>query len=122
MRQLEVQLENYPWIEFAGWYAIPPAEGRWAYDVPRSHTVTLFGMTELQGSLEQYLRFLWQATGTDLHLSVGVPAMGRIDGDLRPIAAESFVDEGEMQTILAQVLTADQMARYERDLDVDFAL
>ena len=48
--------------------------------------------------------------------------MGRFDGDLRPIAAEMTVDESEMQAILAQVLTADQMASYRRDLDVDFAL
>ena len=79
-------------------------------------------MSELQGSIEQYLRFLWQAKGTDLHLSVGVPAMGRFDGDLRPIAAEMTVDEARMHEILAQLLTPDQFARYERDLDVDFAL
>ena len=79
-------------------------------------------MSELQGTVEQYLRFLWQANGTDLHLSVGVPAMGRFDGDLRPIAAEMIVSEGEMQEILTQLLTGDQIARYERDLDVDFAL
>jgi twitching motility protein PilT len=79
-------------------------------------------MSELQGSIEQYLRYLWQAKGTDLHLSVGVPAMGRFDGDLQPIAAEMPVGESEMQAILAQLLNSDQVARYERDLDVDFAL
>jgi twitching motility protein PilT len=79
-------------------------------------------MSELQGGIEQYLRFLWQSRGTDLHLSVGVPAMGRFDGDLRPIGAETIVDENTMRSILAQLLTPDQVARYERDLDVDFAL
>ncbi|MEO5842849.1 MAG: type IV pilus twitching motility protein PilT [Acidimicrobiales bacterium] len=79
-------------------------------------------MSELQGSIEQFLRLLWQGKGTDLHLSVDVPAMGRFDGDLRPIAAETTIDESHMQSIIAQLLNPDQLARYERDLDVDFAL
>ncbi|MEO8693311.1 MAG: type IV pilus twitching motility protein PilT [Acidimicrobiales bacterium] len=79
-------------------------------------------MSDLQGSIEQYLRFLWQGKGTDLHLSVGVSAMGRFDGDLRAIGAETVIDEAHMQSILTQLLNADQLTRYERDLDVDFAL
>jgi twitching motility protein PilT len=57
---------------------------------------------------------------SDVHLAVGVPPMLRLHGDLMPI---KFRDLGptELEGYVAEILTAQQKARFADGRDVDFS-
>ncbi len=58
---------------------------------------------------------------SDLHLSVGNPPILRVNGDMRPLKVNPFTAE-EVRRLLYSVMTDQQRAEYERDLELDFAL
>ncbi len=64
---------------------------------------------------------LVQAQGaSDLHLVSGSPPMLRIHGDLQPIEYEPLTSE-VIVGLLAEIMTEEQMARYQGLEEVDFA-
>jgi len=64
---------------------------------------------------------LVQAQGaSDLHLVSGSPPMLRIHGDLQPIEYEPLTSE-VIVGLLAEIMTEDQMARYQGLEEIDFA-
>ena len=64
---------------------------------------------------------LVQAQGaSDLHLVSGTPPMLRIHGDLQPIEYEPLTSE-VIVGLLAEIMTEEQMARYQGLEEVDFA-
>src|SRR5438552_3212729 len=64
---------------------------------------------------------LWQARGTDLLLTPGTPPQIRVDGKLAPLAGQSTLTGDDTQAILAELLTADQLAKWESAHDFDFS-
>ncbi len=64
---------------------------------------------------------LVQAQGaSDLHLVSGSPPMLRIHGELQPIEYEPLTSE-VIVGLLAEIMTEDQMARYQALEEIDFA-
>jgi len=61
-----------------------------------------------------------QTEASDLHVAVGEPPKFRIHGDLGPISNEPF-DKKTLESLLFEILTEDQRARFERNHDLDFA-
>jgi twitching motility protein PilT len=63
---------------------------------------------------------LLELKGSDLHLGVGVPPLGRVRGDLIPLR-EGPVTAREMEELLFEIADADQQKTILNDWDLDFA-
>jgi twitching motility protein PilT len=63
---------------------------------------------------------LLERKGSDLHLEIGAPPLGRVKGELVPLRDEPMSQE-EMEPLLMELLSIPLRGRIEDDLDVDFA-
>ena len=69
-------------------------------------------------SMEDLLTVLVQRGGSDLHLSVGSPPRIRVDGRLAPLEFDPLTPE-TTQKLTYSVLTPDQVAKFEKHLELD---
>ncbi len=67
------------------------------------------------------LIFTQKNKASDLHLSAGSPPILRINGDMIPYKGESLSADSIKQ-MLYSIMTEQQRAEYERELDIDFAI
>ncbi|XXF77397.1 PilT/PilU family type 4a pilus ATPase [Myxococcaceae bacterium GXIMD 01537] len=58
--------------------------------------------------------------GSDLHLSVGHPPLGRIRGELTPLA-EAPLSQRDLEALLFEITTPEQKRTIVEELDLDFA-
>lgn len=71
-------------------------------------------------SMEELLNLMVQRGGSDLHLSVGAPPKIRVDGKLED--AEYDVLQPEVtKKLVYSVLAPDQVAKFEREFELDFS-
>lgn len=71
-------------------------------------------------TLEELLHVLMERKGSDLHITAGSPPRVRVDGDLVPISEEIFTAE-ETQKIIFGLLDNDQIAKFEREKELDLS-
>ncbi len=71
-------------------------------------------------SMEELLNLMVQRGGSDLHLSVGAPPKIRIDGKLVDSEYEPLMPEATKKLVYS-VLGADQIAKFEKNLELDFS-
>ncbi len=71
-------------------------------------------------SMEELLNLMVQRGGSDLHISVGAPPKIRIDGKLEDTEHDILQPEITKKLIYS-VLSADQVARFEKSLELDFS-
>tara|TARA_R110002126_G_scaffold11114_9_gene50442 strand:+ start:131 stop:1195 length:1065 start_codon:yes stop_codon:yes gene_type:complete len=69
-------------------------------------------------TMEELLALMVRQGGSDLHISVGSPPRIRVDGVLLPVD-HSPLDGEESRRLATSVLTSDQIARLDRDLELD---
>jgi twitching motility protein PilT len=69
-------------------------------------------------TMEELLALLVRQGGSDLHISVGTPPRIRIDGELLPVEHAPLAPE-EARRLATSVLTSDQIAKLDRDLELD---
>ncbi|MEZ5692190.1 MAG: type IV pilus twitching motility protein PilT [Rickettsiales bacterium] len=67
------------------------------------------------------LVFTQKNKASDLHLSVNNPPILRINGDMVPYKGSSLTNE-EIKNMLYSIMTEQQRAEYERELELDFAI
>lgn len=72
------------------------------------------------GRIDSLLSALWDAQGTDLLLTVGMPPQIRVDGNLRPLEGAPLTAE-DTDELLAQLLTEDQAAVWKARREYDFS-
>jgi twitching motility protein PilT len=70
--------------------------------------------------LDDILRFSQQSKASDIHLSVGLPPMFRVDGKLIPTQWE-VVTPREVQRLVYDILMGDQIEKFERTKELDFS-
>ncbi|MCY1019451.1 type IV pilus twitching motility protein PilT [Pyxidicoccus sp. MSG2] len=63
---------------------------------------------------------LLEQKGSDLHMSVGYPPLGRIRGELVPLR-EAPLSVPEMESLLFELINPEQKRQITEDLDLDFA-
>ena len=70
--------------------------------------------------MKELLDLLIRRGGSDLHISAGSPPRIRLNGSLVPTDYDSLSPD-DTKSIVYGVLTTDQIARFERDLELDFS-
>lgn len=70
--------------------------------------------------IDTLLKAMSTKGASDLHLSVGFPAMLRLKGDIVPIQNESLPEEA-LKKILYEIMTPEQIESVENHWDLDFA-
>ena len=73
------------------------------------------------GRIDGLLATLWQAGGTDLLLSVGLPPMMRVDSTLRPAPGAGALSPEDTDALLAEVLTPEQGKAWAGNHEYDFS-
>ncbi len=63
---------------------------------------------------------LLEQKGSDLHLGVGHPPLGRIRGELVPLR-EAVLTQPELEALLFELVTPEQKRQITEELDLDFA-
>ena len=71
-------------------------------------------------SMEELLNLMVQRGGSDLHISVGAPPKIRIDGKLVDTEYEPLMPEATKKLVYS-VIGADQVAKFEKNLEIDFS-
>lgn len=71
--------------------------------------------------LIEYLFMVIDRNGSDLHISVGSPPMGRINGVLEPVVDE-VLEMTDVRELIFEVLKENQRAKLEREWELDFAI
>jgi twitching motility protein PilT len=71
--------------------------------------------------IDNLLSALWQARGTDLLLTPGTPPQIRVDGRLLPLARHAALTGDDTDALLAELLTAEQIERWQSAHEYDFS-
>ena len=71
--------------------------------------------------IDSLLAELWQAGGTDLLLTVAAPPLIRVSGQLLPVPDSRPLQPDDVDELLAELLTDDQMAAWRQRREYDFS-
>ena len=71
--------------------------------------------------LTQLLAFTLQNDASDLHLSAGSPPIIRASGTIKRVKTDSLSTD-DIRTMLYSVMTEEQRAEYEKNMEIDFAI
>ena len=71
-------------------------------------------------SLDKLAGQLVEKGGSDLHIAAGSPPMMRIDGDLLPCGEEQLTAD-LTRKLVYEILTKEQVERFEEDLELDMS-
>ena len=70
--------------------------------------------------VDDLLGELVDRSGSDLHICVGAPPIMRVDGQLIPLKYQE-ITPGDAQRLIYQILTDEQIRRFEADFELDFS-
>ncbi|WP_436698603.1 type IV pilus twitching motility protein PilT [Nocardioides sp. BYT-33-1] len=71
--------------------------------------------------VDRLLGILWDAHGTDLMLTAGLPPMIRVDGTLAPVPGQPALAADDTDALLSEVLTPEQRGAWESRHEYDFS-
>jgi twitching motility protein PilT len=72
-------------------------------------------------AIEAYIWDLWNEKGSDILLTAGVPAMLRVDGQMRPAHDAPALTPDDLEQLVTSVLPDELVARLREHKDVDFS-
>lgn len=72
--------------------------------------------------IKAYLQNIVDLKASDLHLIAGVPPSIRIDGELAPAAGAGVLTPDDINGLLKQILTGEQLERFAVNKEIDFSL
>ena len=78
-------------------------------------------MPSPDGRVDTLLNSLWQAGGTDLLLTVGIPPQIRVHGELRPVPDQLALTNDDTNALLTDLLTPDQLSQWDALCEYDFS-
>ena len=70
---------------------------------------------------DRLLGTLWQAGGTDLLLTAGMPPQVRVHGSLHPVPGEPVLTGDDTDALLAEILAPEQLAAWRTRHEYDFS-
>jgi twitching motility protein PilT len=72
-------------------------------------------------TLDDLLNAAIEQRASDLHITAGVPPTLRVDGELVPLSEYENVSPPDAQRLMYDIMTADQVQRYESNMELDFS-
>jgi twitching motility protein PilT len=81
--------------------------------------VELLSLAEVH--VDELLERVQETGSSDLHLSVGKPPCVRLHGKIRELAEYEEIKAPVIQRIIYDILSDEQIQRFENDLELDFA-
>jgi len=72
-------------------------------------------------SVEEILKTAAMLKCSDIHLTVGVPPMSRIDGQLTPFEGYSRLAVEDVQDLAYSIMNVDKTVKFEKNGEVDFS-
>jgi twitching motility protein PilT len=76
---------------------------------------------EVGPRIDAMLDRLWELKGTDLLLTAGMPPQLRVDGALRPVNSDTKLTPADTESLLEDILTTEQKARWLESYEYDFS-
>ncbi len=73
-------------------------------------------------SIFSILRLMVEERGTDLHLTAGVPPSIRVDGEIKRLSSMHSITPEQMKFFAEEVISNEQMERFNREKEIDFAI
>ncbi len=73
-------------------------------------------------NIKQLLQLVFDSKASDLHIISGIPPTLRIDGELKPITSEAVLTPEVLSSLLAEVLTSEQLERLTVNREIDFSM
>ena len=70
-------------------------------------------------NIKNYFKYALKLGASDLHLVGGELPMVRIEGELKELA-DKKLDSKELMTAIAEIITKEQSAKYEEEMELDF--
>lgn len=99
-----------------------PGAGGFAREAPPEPVVEVVEKIPLdEVHLDELLQFVIDLKGSDLHLAVNKPPCIRIHGKIRELAQYDFFKGPGLQRIIYDILTDEQIQRFENEWELDFA-
>ena len=71
--------------------------------------------------IEELLKLVYEMKASDLHLAVGKPPCVRVHGKIRELDEYEKFDAQTIQRMIYDILSDEQIQRFENDLELDFA-
>jgi len=71
--------------------------------------------------VDQLLKTLWNARGTDLLLTVGMQPQIRVHGELNPVPGTEPLSRTDVDSLLAEVLRPEQHVTWDQQHEYDFS-
>jgi twitching motility protein PilT len=71
--------------------------------------------------IEPFLWQLWEAKGTDLLFTVGIPPMLRVDGMMRPAEGAQALEADDTERIVTSLLPPEAAEEFLKEKDADFS-
>jgi len=71
--------------------------------------------------IDELLESLWQARGSDLLISAGIPPQIRVHGGLRPVPDASIVNPVDTEALLTELLSPEQISTFATRHEFDFS-
>lgn len=71
--------------------------------------------------IDELLIYCFKVKASDLHLTVGVPPMVRLMGELRPVPNLPSLTPEESRAMITSLMTEKQINKLEREREIDFA-
>ncbi len=73
-------------------------------------------------AIDHLLAHMVENEASDLHLTVGIPPVIRINGELRPIPGLPSLNPEDTGALARGLMSEKQMAKFERNREIDFAI
>lgn len=98
------------------------ANGAFAREAPPEPVVEVVEKIPLdEVHIDELLQFVIDTKGSDLHLAVAKPPCIRVHGKVRELAQYEAFKGPNLQRIIYDVLTDEQIQRFENEWELDFA-
>lgn len=78
--------------------------------------------SQLVRKINDYLAYVVQQHGSDLHFSVGDYPVIRIDGQLHRLSQEPIIAKEDMEALAKKILTENQHKKFEKEKSMDFSM
>ena len=84
-------------------------------------SVKLSLSTPGEPKINRHLRKMIEVGASDLHMSSAAPPLVRLHGEISPLFDDVPLSEGELRTLLMEIIPEDNRAEFEETSDADFA-